>query len=139
MADAVDGVIALSTYVGSIGTSSPTNSRTLTHEIGHFFNLQHVWGNTNAPGVACGDDGVSDTPITKGWDHCPSSNYDVCNNGVDENFQNYMEYSYCDVMFTQGQNTRMHAALNSTVQNRNNLWTTNNLIATGTKIGRAHV
>ena len=127
-----DGVISLSNYVGSIGTSSVSNSRTLTHEIGHFLNLQHLWGNTNNPGVACGNDGVNDTPITKGWDHCPGGNYDVCNAGIDENFQNYMEYSYCDVMFTPGQKTRMHAALNSTVQDRNNLWQTANLIATGT-------
>src|SRR6185295_16406653 len=92
--DGEDGVISLASYVGSIGTSSVTNSRTLTHEVGHFLNLQHPWGNTNSPGVACGNDGVSDTPITKGWDHCPGNNYDVCTAGVDENFQNYMEYSY---------------------------------------------
>jgi len=130
--DNEDGVISLSNYVGSIGTSSVNNSRTLTHEVGHFLNLQHPWGNTNNPGVACGDDGVGDTPITKGWDHCPNNNYDICSPGTDENFQNYMDYSYCDVMFTAGQKTRMHAALNSTVQNRNNLWLTPNLIATGT-------
>ncbi len=132
---AVDGVIALSSYVGSIGSSSVTNARTLTHEIGHCFNLQHPWGNTNQPGVACGDDGVSDTPITKGWDHCPSNNYDVCNAGIDENFQNYMDYSYCDVMFTNGQKSRMIAALNDPLvihQNRFNLWQGANLVATGT-------
>ena len=130
--DAEDGVISLSSYVGSIGTSSVTNSRTLTHEVGHFLNLQHPWGSTNQPGVACGDDQVNDTPITKGWLYCPNNNYDVCNPGIDENFQNYMDYSYCDVMFTAGQKTRMLAALNSSVQNRNNLWTSSNLIATGT-------
>jgi hypothetical protein len=130
--DTIDGVISLASYVGSIGTSSGGTSRTLTHEIGHFLNLQHPWGNTNDPGVACGDDGVGDTPLTKGWDHCPVSNFDICTAGVDENFQNYMDYSYCDVMFTPGQKTRMIAALNSPIQNRNNLWTTANLIATGT-------
>lgn len=132
VSDAVDGVISLSSYVGSIGTSSVNNSRTLTHEIGHYLNLQHPWGNNNSAGVACGDDGVSDTPLTKGWLFCPNNNYDVCTNGVDENFQNYMDYSYCDVMFTPGQKTRMRAALNSSVQNRNNLWTSGNLVATGT-------
>ena len=132
ISDAVDGVIALSSYVGSIGTSNPNNSRTLTHEIGHFLNLQHPWGNTNDVGVSCGNDGVGDTPITKGWDHCPSNNFDICTAGVDENFQNYMDYSYCDVMFTPGQKARMHAALNSSVQNRNNLWLATNLVATGT-------
>lgn len=128
----VDGVIALSDYVGSIGTSSVTNSRTLTHEIGHCFNLQHPWGNTNQPGVACGDDQVGDTPLTKGWDHCPSSNFDICTAGINENFQNYMDYSYCDCMFTLGQKARMIAALNSSTASRNNLWTASNLTATGT-------
>ena len=132
----VDGVISLSNYVGSIGTSSVSNSRTLTHEIGHYFNLSHPWGNTNQPGVSCGDDGVSDTPITKGWSQpviCPNPPpYDICNAGIKENFQNYMDYSYCDRMFTIGQRTRMQAALNSTVSWRNNLWSTTNLIATGT-------
>ncbi|MEO7082613.1 MAG: M43 family zinc metalloprotease, partial [Flavobacteriales bacterium] len=54
-----DGVIMLSSEIG-------TTSTTLTHELGHFLNLEHVWGSTNQPGVACGDDNVADTPITKG-------------------------------------------------------------------------
>lgn len=66
----IDGVILLHDYTGSIGTSNPFTSRTLTHEIGHYLNLKHTWGNTNAPGVACGDDGVEDTPITKGHQNC---------------------------------------------------------------------
>ncbi len=127
-----DGVISLASYVGSIGTSNANQSRTLTHEIGHCFNLRHPWGNTNQPGVACGDDLVSDTPLTKGWTVCPSSNYDVCVAGTNENFQNYMDYSYCDVMFTPGQKTRMLAALNSSTAGRNNLWNPANLTATGT-------
>ncbi len=68
-----DGVILLNTYTGETGTSSVFTSRTLTHEIGHFLNLSHTWGNTNAPGVACGDDGVDDTPMTKGHDNCTPS------------------------------------------------------------------
>lgn len=55
----VDGVIVV---YGAIGTGSTT----LTHEIGHFLNLAHTWGSTNEPAVACGDDDVEDTPITKG-------------------------------------------------------------------------
>jgi len=46
--------------------------------------------------------------------------------------QNFMEYSYLNSMFTEGQKIRMHAALNSPIANRNNLWTQANLIATGT-------
>jgi hypothetical protein len=64
-----DGVISISSYVGGAApysTSSASTSRTITHELGHCFNLEHVWGNTNNPNVACGDDGVDDTPYTRG-------------------------------------------------------------------------
>lgn len=130
-----DGIICLYNYVGSIGTSIPSHAHVLSHETGHYLNLAHPWGNTNAPGVACGNDNVTDTPQTKGWDNCPStltSGTDICNVGVQENVQNFMEYSYCDVMFTEGQKTRMRAALTSSTASRNNLWTTANLAATGT-------
>ncbi|MBK7183136.1 MAG: hypothetical protein IPH89_09465 [Bacteroidetes bacterium] len=52
-----------------------------------------------------------------------------CGNVVD-NVQNAMDYSYCNKMFTYGQKARMHACLNDTMANRNNLWQTANLIAT---------
>jgi len=128
-----DGVIILSSFMGSIGTSSPFTSKALTHEIGHCFDLEHCWGNTNSPGVSCGDDDVDDTPVTMGWQSCPDSVHSiVCTPGVAENYQNYMEYSYCSVMFTQGQKARWLAAANSPVAGRNNLWTDSNLIFTGT-------
>ena len=65
-----DGVILLHDYTGSIGTSNVFTSRTLTHEIGHYLNLKHTWGGTNAPEISCGDDGVEDTPVTKGHLSC---------------------------------------------------------------------
>lgn len=125
-----DAIVVLHNYVGSIGTSSSFTSRTLTHETGHWFNLQHVWGSTNQPGVACGDDGVSDTPITKGHTNCNLSSA-VCTSGVIENVQNYMEYAYCSRMFTQGQKTRMHNCIIGGIAGRDNLSTNANLIATG--------
>ncbi len=126
-----DGVMSLANYVGSIGYSSLFHSRVLTHEVGHYLNLSHVWGSNNSPGVACGDDNVSDTPISIGWNQCILTGA-YCNPPIVENVQNYMEYSYCDKMFTQGQKTRMLATLNSPIGGRNNLWTSTNLIATGT-------
>lgn len=48
-----------------------------------------------------------------------------------ENFQNFMDYSECSMMFTQGQQERVWAALNINEAGRNNLWDTANLIATG--------
>ncbi len=130
--DVMDGIVILSDYVGSIGTSQVSHSRALTHEAGHWFDLQHTWGNTNNPGVACGDDQVGDTPDTQGYRNCPfEANSQICNPGVSENYQNYMDYSYCSVMFTPGQAARMTNAINSATSGRNNLWSTSNLSFTG--------
>ncbi len=128
---AIDGIVILHDYFGSIGTGSVGTSRANTHEVGHWSNLQHCWGSTNNPGVSCGDDLVSDTPITMGWTSCNLSSNDVCNPGIEENVQNYMEYAYCDRMFTPGQKTRLRNALFSTTAERNNLWSSGNLTATG--------
>ena len=125
-----DAIVVLHNYVGSMGTSNGFASRTLTHETGHWFNLQHVWGSTNSPNVACGDDGVSDTPVTKGHNSC-NLNSAVCSPGIVENTQNYMEYAYCSRMFTQGQKNRMHNCIIGGIAGRNNLSSNANLIATG--------
>jgi PKD repeat protein len=71
-----DGIMMLADYVGSIGTSNANKSRTLTHEVGHWLDLGHPWNTTinisiNV-GLACGDDLVFDTPITKGHTTCPN-------------------------------------------------------------------
>lgn len=121
-----DGVVILNTYLGDTGTSSPYTARALTHEIGHYLNLAHLWGSTNDPGVACGDDGVDDTPITTGWNNCNDVYGATCNNEID-NIQNYMEYAYCQRMFTDGQIKRMRNALRLDVSNRVNLWQDENL------------
>lgn len=128
---AADVIVIRQDYVGSIGTSNPYFSRALTHEVGHWFNLQHTWGMTNNPGVACGDDGVSDTPQTEGFTWCASLNPAVCNPPIVENIQNYMEYAYCSRMFTLGQANRMTNCINSPTAGRNNIASNSNLIATG--------
>ena len=130
-----DGVLILSNYIGSIGTGSTATSRALTHEIGHYFNLAHTWGNTNNPGVACGTDPingdqVSDTPVTKGHTTCNLTDA-TCVPPIVENVQNYMEYSYCSNMFTAGQRTRMRSAATSSMGSRSTLWSAANLTATG--------
>lgn len=126
-----DGIIILNDYVGSIGTSSPFSSRALTHEIGHYLGLAHTWGSTNDPTVACGDDGVDDTPITKGHDNCSDLYDDECNAGIIENVQNFMEYSYCSHMYTKDQATFMHNVLAQETGGRNNLYTAENHTVTG--------
>lgn len=132
---AADAIVILSTYIGSIGTGNVGTSRALTHEVGHWLNLPHVWGSTNQPGVACGNDGVSDTPVTKGFTSCALTNAIICNAGITENVQNYMDYSYCSRMFTIGQAVRMNTALNNATAQRNNLSSPSNLAATGITTG----
>lgn len=130
-APSIDGIVVLHNYVGSIGTSNLGTSRTLTHEVGHWINLDHVWGGTNQPGVDCnGNDNVADTPQSIGWTTCNLTG-ESCSAGLN-NVQNFMEYAYCFRMFTEGQKTRMRAALTSTTSERNKLWTATNLAATGT-------
>jgi PKD repeat protein len=61
----MDGVILKSAEIDGFST-------TLTHEIGHYLSLSHPWGNNNDPEVACGDDGIDDTPMTQGYQSiCP--------------------------------------------------------------------
>lgn len=127
-----DGIWITHSYVGNIGTGSVTGSRALTHEIGHWINLRHTWGNTNDPGVSCGDDLVSDTPTTMGWTTCNLTGT-TCSSL--DNVQNFMEYSYCSKMFTVGQKNRMVAALNSSTGSRNTLWLPANLVAAGVADG----
>jgi len=126
-----NGIYILHNYTGRIGTSSNYASTALTHEIGHWFNLPHLWGNSNTPGLdsnCSSDDGVADTPNTIGWTSC-NLNGESC--GSLDNVENYMEYSYCSKMFTEGQKARMHAALNASIGGRNNLHTNTNLNQTG--------
>ena len=131
----IDGILAKYFVVGgydqSVGSHVFERS-TLGHECGHWMNLEHPWGNTNSPGVACGDDGVYDTPITEGQQNIDPWTNDQCTPGVIENVQNIMNYSNYHIMFTQGQVYRMQAALNSPVSGRDSIWGQDNLIATGT-------
>jgi len=135
-----DGIVIGYNYVGSIEESNYVRSVVLSHELGHYLSLEHIWGGNNVPGyyyLPCADagncafdDGVLDTPNTIGWQTC-NLNGASCGNVVD-NVQNFMDYAYCARMFTEGQKQRMHACLNDTIANRNNLWQNSNLIATGT-------
>ena len=137
-----NGIWVLHDYVGSIGTSDTYSSRTLTHEVGHWLNLDHLWGNNNNPGNASScsqDDAVDDTPRCIGVTSCNLNSNTCSNDAIDgywtsdviDNVENYMEYSYCNKMFTTGQKNRMRSALMSSVGGRNNIWTSSNLTATG--------
>ncbi len=134
-----DGIVIQGNYFGNIGTSNETRSVVLSHEVGHYLDLFHIWGGNNVPGFyylpvgqaancAVGDS-VSDTPSTIGWSSC-NLNANSCDIEID-NVQNFMDYAYCARMFTLGQKARVHDALNSPVAQRNELSSSANLLETG--------
>ena len=135
-----NGIWLLHDYLGSIGTSSASHGRVLTHEVGHWLNLPHTWGSTNNPNIPTNcdtDDGVADTPNCIGVQSC-ALNSNTCNSddaywgfNIRDNVENYMDYSYCSKMFTEGQKTRIRTALLSNNTGRSNLWSPANIIATG--------
>lgn len=134
-----DGIVIIHSYVGRLGTGTQGRSSALTHEVGHYLALPHVWGNGNNPGdvsLCAGDDGIDDTPLTTGNRTC-NLNVQTC--GSLDNVQNFMEYAYCYANFTEGQKSVMRAALESSRGGRNNLWSPANLIETGTDYPRGQV
>lgn len=109
-----DGVVVLYKAFGNMGTAeAPFNlGRTCTHEVGHFLNLRHIWGDTEH----CeGTDHVSDTPNQQLPNYSkPSFPKVTCSNGPNgDMFMNYMDYVDDDsmFMFTPGQVARMNATL----------------------------
>ena len=110
-----DGVVILNTAFGTTGTVEPPfdRGRTATHEVGHWLNLLHIWGDDD---LGCrGSDSVSDTPNQAGSNGgCPDFPRLSCRNGPHgDMFMNYMDYTddACMFLFTRGQVSRMHAAL----------------------------
>jgi hypothetical protein len=111
-AAATDGVVVLFSSIGSLNTpGTATNynlGRTATHEVGHWLNLRHIWGD-----ATCGSDLVNDTPVHNTSNGgCPTyPHYSTCSGAPVEMTMNYMDYTYdgCMNLFTQGQSTRMQA------------------------------
>jgi hypothetical protein len=113
---ATDGVVINYRAFGTMGTAeAPFNKgRTATHEVGHYFNLRHIWGDT--PDCS-GSDLVADTPNAAGPNYgAPSWPVVTCNNGPNgDMFMNYMDYTDDSAMFmfTSQQVLRMRTALES--------------------------
>jgi hypothetical protein len=119
---ATDGVVVLYTSVGSIALPNPNGGsynfgRTATHEVGHWLNMYHIWGDDG--GACSGDDLVGDTPNQADNNYgCPTYPLvDACtaaSPGV--MFMNYMDYvdDNCMNMFTTGQATRMASLFTTT-------------------------
>lgn len=113
-APGIDGVVITYTAFGNTGTANAPFDlgRTATHEIGHWLNLRHIWGDQ----AGCTtDDDVADTPLQDNMHYgCPTFPQISCNNGPNgDMFMNYMDYvdDACMYMFTAGQSVRMDACL----------------------------
>jgi hypothetical protein len=107
---ATDGVVIGYQYFGRTGTVAPPydKGRTTTHEVGHWMNLLHIWGDSE-----CGTDLVSDTPqhatFNFGCQEYPHVN--ACIDNTIEMTMNFMDYSddACMHLFTTGQKSRARA------------------------------
>ncbi len=106
-----DGIVVTNRAFGSIDggsfnlSSRYNKGRTLTHEMGHFFGLRHIWGDNSN----CTTDYVDDTPVQNSSTFgCPAHPQTSCSNT--KMFQNYLDYTddACMNIFTQGQVARMN-------------------------------
>ena len=111
-----DGVVVGYKYFGNSNYAPYNKGRTATHEVGHWLNLDHIWG---AGAGNCGNDHVVDTPKQETENYsCPAfplhPNACVTNNANGDMFMNYMDYTNdaCMNLFTNGQKNRMLAAIN---------------------------
>ncbi len=109
-ASSTDGVVIDSKYVGNTGTATaPFNlGRTGTHEVGHWLNLRHIWGD-----ATCGSDLVSDTPTHNEPNYgVPAAGHrSTCTGTPLEMYMNYMDYTDDRgmFMFSNGQKSRINA------------------------------
>lgn len=107
---ATDGVVILYSAFGRTGTLVNTynKGRTATHEVGHWMNLRHIWGD-----ATCGNDLVDDTPPASAANYgCPNyPKMSTCTGNKAEMTMNYMDYTddACMYMFTNGQKSRILA------------------------------
>lgn len=111
---ATDGVVVDNNAMGTTGSASaPFNlGRTATHEVGHWMNLRHIWGD-----ATCGSDLVNDTPSHNTANYgCPSfPHYSTCSGTPVEMTMNYMDYTddACMYMFSNDQKSRMLSIFSS--------------------------
>ena len=109
-ASATDGVVIDSRYFGLSGAANaPFNlGRTATHEVGHWMNLRHIWGD-----ATCGSDLVADTPTHNEENYGVPAypHYSTCSGTPVEMTMNYMDYvdDNAMYMFSNGQKSRMAA------------------------------
>ena len=122
----VDGIVIDYRWVGGAGVSGFSGGgRSLTHEVGHYFGLPHIWADVNNTGGCAADDGIADTPEQ---DDATSNNAAFqCSSGVPPvscgtqnmyvNYMDYLDDDACYTMFTTGQKNVMRSVLTGTGAN----------------------
>ncbi|MEX1189957.1 MAG: M43 family zinc metalloprotease [Bacteroidia bacterium] len=111
-----DGVVIIYKHFGRTGNvQAPYNKgRTATHEVGHWLNLLHIWGDDESSSDNCaGTDQVGDTPNQAApYFGCPSGPVSSC--GSSDMYMNFMDYTddQCMNVFTRDQKIRMQSTLN---------------------------
>lgn len=114
---AEDGVFVQPECFGTLGTAMPPYQlgRTTTHEIGHWLNLKHLWGDGLEDPLCQTDDLVADTPeqAYSYQGECPTHPSLSC--GSADMFMNFLNFTddACMAMFTEGQKARAWAAINT--------------------------
>ncbi len=114
-----DGVVANFSTFGSSDYNDGTfmlstpydKGRTMTHEVGHYLGLRHIWGD-----ATCGTDYCADTPTAHTANYnCNTSIASCDNNGTFEMVRNYMDYTNdtCMNIFTLNQKARIEAVMNN--------------------------
>lgn len=91
--------------------------RTLVHELGHYFNLNHIWANKQDAGGCANDDGIADTPLSEGPHYgCPTLSASCSSNDLHMNFMDYANDA-CMYMFTIGQAQVIETWVSTALQN----------------------
>jgi PKD repeat protein len=111
-----DGVVILHTSLGSVANPNPAGGqygrgRTLTHELGHWLGLRHIWGDGNCSAT----DYCADTPPAGAANYgCPTNQNSCTTDNAPDMIQNYMDYTddACMNILTNDQITRVRAVMN---------------------------
>ena len=113
MGATTDGVILRYTKCGQEGEAAGDLGRTCVHEVGHWLDLRHVWGDDqDDPDPCTGTDLIDDTPNQRvQYFNCPVWPQSSC--GSQDMYMNYMDYTddNCSNLFTNDQSARMHSTL----------------------------
>ena len=140
------GIVVRHDEWGGIGTAQGGNGRTVTHEMGHCFNLLHTFQSGCGSNCSSSGDRICDTPPAANETFGCNTSNNTCSNdasgpsafttNVPDQMENYMSYDDCQYMFTEGQVAVMRATLTSASYPwLQNLVSASNLIATGTNDG----